>query len=130
MQRLQLEHIIRAASGITGANRFVVIGSQAVLGQFPDAPPELLTSMEADIFTLRSPGDADLIDGSIGEAFHFTKRSATTRMVSTKTPLCFPADGRSGSFRFTMRTHTAARVFALKSMTWQFPNSSPEGKRI
>jgi len=74
MQRLQLEHIIRAASGITGADRFVVIGSQAVLGQFPDAPPELLTSMEADLFTLRSPSDADLIDGSIGEAspFHQT----------------------------------------------------------
>jgi len=74
MQRRQLEHIIRAASGITGADQFVVIGSQAVLGQFPDAPAELLVSMEADLFSLRSPNDADLIDGSIGEAspFHQT----------------------------------------------------------
>jgi hypothetical protein len=74
MQRPQLEHIIRAAAAITGADRFVVIGSQAVLGQFPDPPAELLVSMEADLFTLRTPSDADLIDGSIGEAspFHQT----------------------------------------------------------
>ena len=74
MQRPQLEHIIRAAAGITGAAEFVVIGSQAVLGQFPNAPAELLISMEADLFTFRSPSDGELIDGSIGEAspFHQT----------------------------------------------------------
>jgi hypothetical protein len=74
MQRQQLEHIIRAATGITGANKFVIIGSQAVLGQFPNPPEELLVSIEADLFSLRNPGDADLIDGSIGEGspFHQT----------------------------------------------------------
>jgi hypothetical protein len=74
MQRLQLEHIIRAAAGITGATEIVVIGSQAVLGQFPNAPAGLLVSIEADVFTFRDPADADLIDGSIGEGspFHQT----------------------------------------------------------
>ena len=74
MQRPQLEHIIRAATGITGADRFVIIGSQAILGQFPHPPVELLVSIEADVFSLRSPADADLIDGSIGEGspFHQT----------------------------------------------------------
>lgn len=74
MQRPQLEHIIRAAAGITGATEIVVIGSQAVLGQFPDAPAVLLVSIEADVFTFRNPDDADLIDGSIGEGspFHQT----------------------------------------------------------
>ena len=74
MQRPQLEHLIRAAAGITGADRFVVIGSQAVLGQFPSPPEELLVSVEADLFSLRNPQDADLIDGSIGEGspFHQT----------------------------------------------------------
>jgi hypothetical protein len=66
MQRPQLEHIIRAAAGITGAPEIVVIGSQAVLGEFPNAPAELLVSIEADVFTFRDPADADLIDGSIG----------------------------------------------------------------
>ncbi|HEY1717046.1 MAG TPA: DUF6036 family nucleotidyltransferase [Verrucomicrobiae bacterium] len=74
MQRQQLEHIIRAAAGITGAKEFVIIGSQAVLGQFPNSPYELLVSIEADLFSPRSPTDADLIDGSIGEGspFHQT----------------------------------------------------------
>jgi hypothetical protein len=74
MRRPQLEHVIRAAAGITGATEIVIIGSQAVLGQFPDAPSDLLVSIEADVFTLRDPADADLIDGSIGEGspFHQT----------------------------------------------------------
>lgn len=74
MRRPQLEHIIRAAAGITGATEFVVVGSQAVLGQFPQAPDELLVSVEADVFSLRDPADSDLIDGSIGEGspFHQT----------------------------------------------------------
>jgi hypothetical protein len=74
MQRPQLEHVIRAAAGITGATEIVVIGSQAVLGQFPDAPADLLVSIEADVFTFRDAKDADLIDGSIGEGspFHQT----------------------------------------------------------
>lgn len=74
MLREQLEHIIRAAAGITGAPEFVIVGSQAVLGQFPQAPEELLVSVEADVFTLRDPADSDLIDGSIGEGspFHHT----------------------------------------------------------
>jgi hypothetical protein len=73
MQRHQLEHIIRAAAGITGAREFIIAGSQSVLGQFPQAPEELLTSMEADVFTLRDSADGDLIDGSIGEGSPFHK---------------------------------------------------------
>jgi hypothetical protein len=74
MKRHQLEHIIRAAAGITGANEFIVVGTQAVLGQFPDAPAELLLSIEADLVSLRNSFDSDLIDGSIGEGspFHRT----------------------------------------------------------
>jgi len=74
MQRPQLEHIIRAAASIIGAEELVVIGSQAILGQFPNPPVELLVSIEADLFSMRSPADAELIDGSIGEGspFHQT----------------------------------------------------------
>lgn len=74
MHRQQLEHIIRAATAITGVTELVIIGSQAVLGQFPEAPDELLLSIEADVFSRRDPADSDLIDGSIGEGspFHQT----------------------------------------------------------
>ena len=73
MDRAQLEHILRAAAAITGADRFVVIGSQAILGQFPAAPEELTLSIEADVYALRSGNDTDLIEGSIGEGSPFHK---------------------------------------------------------
>ena len=74
MNRAALEHILRAAAAVADEQEIVVIGSQAVLGQFPDAPAALLVSIEADVFTFRNPDDADLIDGSIGEGspFHQT----------------------------------------------------------
>ena len=52
----------------------MIVGSQSLLGQFPNAPEELLLSMAADVFCLRDAADSDLIDGSIGEGspFHRT----------------------------------------------------------
>lgn len=74
MNRSQLEHILRAAAAITDEREIVVIGSQAVLGQFPDAPSELLVSIEADVFPRSDPAKSILIDGAIGElsTFHQT----------------------------------------------------------
>lgn len=74
MTRAQLQHLIRAAATIADDPEIVVVGSQAVLGQFPTAPPELLVSVEADVYPRHHPERADLIDGSIGELspFHQT----------------------------------------------------------
>ncbi|MCL2639505.1 MAG: hypothetical protein FWD53_01540 [Phycisphaerales bacterium] len=74
MKRHQLEHILRAVGAITGSDRFVIIGSQAILGQFPNPPAELLASFEADIFSPTNRDEATLIDGCIGEGspFHQT----------------------------------------------------------
>ncbi|MBI3044225.1 MAG: hypothetical protein HYY78_15500 [Betaproteobacteria bacterium] len=71
MKRSELEHLIRAAGRIAGEREFVVIGSQAVLGQFPDAPPALLRSMECDLYPKRDPKLADRVDGAIGEGSRF-----------------------------------------------------------
>jgi hypothetical protein len=49
----------------------VVIGSQSILGQFPNAPIALCASMEADVYPLNRPERADLVDGSIGEGSFF-----------------------------------------------------------
>ena len=74
MTREQLEHLIRAAAVITDDNEIVVIGSQAILGQFPQAPASMLISAEADLFPRNHPERADVLDGSIGELspFHET----------------------------------------------------------
>lgn len=74
MRRHELEHVIGAAANISDEEEFVVIGSQAILASHPDAPPELLISMEADLYPRRSPDKADDIDGAIGDGsqFHVT----------------------------------------------------------
>jgi hypothetical protein len=72
--REQLEHLVRAAADIADDDEIVVIGSQAILGQFPDAPVSMRISTEADLFPLHHPERAEVIDGSIGELspFHDT----------------------------------------------------------
>ena len=130
MQRPQLEHIIRAAAGITGAKEFVIIGSQAVLGQFPNTPDELLVSIEADLFSLRNPADADLIDGSIGEVRRFIKHSVITLMASRKKPLCCLRAGKNGSFQFKTKIPAAEKACVWKSTIWPFPNLQLAARKI
>ncbi|HEX9188766.1 MAG TPA: hypothetical protein VGB87_16920, partial [Vicinamibacteria bacterium] len=74
MNRSQLEHVIRAAAAIAGDTEIVVIGSQAILGRYPEAPDELLVSADVDVYPKNHPERADLIEGSIGELspFHDT----------------------------------------------------------
>lgn len=74
MTRAQLEHIIRAATTVADDDELIIVGSQAVLGQFPDAPAELLVSVEADVYPKNHPERWELVDGSLGELspFHDT----------------------------------------------------------
>jgi len=74
VKRADLEHIIRAAATIADDDELIVVGSQAVLGQFPDAPEEMLRSDEADVYPKNKPERWELIDGAIGElsTFHET----------------------------------------------------------
>ena len=71
MKRHELEHVIRAAGAIAGSTQLYIIGSQAILGMYPDAPLELLMSQKVDTWPAEDPAKADLIDGSIGELSPF-----------------------------------------------------------
>jgi hypothetical protein len=71
MNRSQLEHIIRAASQISGDSEIVVIGSQAIHAQNTRLPPIVFQSMEADVYPRNHPERADEIDGAIGELSNF-----------------------------------------------------------
>jgi hypothetical protein len=94
MTRAQLEHIIRAAGAIADTQDLVVIGSQSVLGQFPDAPGELLVSSEADIFPRNDPGRSELIDGSIGEGSPFQREFGYYAHGVDETTAILPAGWR------------------------------------
>jgi hypothetical protein len=73
LNREEFEHVLRAAAAIVD-DELVVIGSQAVLGQHPDAPESLLQSAELDVYPRTHPERAGEIDGSIGDGstFHDT----------------------------------------------------------
>jgi hypothetical protein len=71
MKRDELEHVIRAAATVAGESEIVVVGSQAILGQFPNAPHTLLFSQEADVYPRERPEKAIEIDGAMGDGSQF-----------------------------------------------------------
>ena len=95
MTREQLEHIVRAAGAITECDQLLVVGSQSILGSFPDAPPPLNTSIEADICPLDAPEKADLISSSIGEITLFQATFGYYAHGLPPTACALPRDWRS-----------------------------------
>ena len=71
MTRAELEHAIRAACDVAGGHEIWVFGSQAILGEHPDAPASLLRSMEVDIAPRHPTTPADVIDAALGELSPF-----------------------------------------------------------
>jgi hypothetical protein len=71
VRRDELEHVIRAAATVAGESELVIVGSQAILGQFPDAPQTLLFSQEADAYPRERPQRAIEIDRAMGDGSQF-----------------------------------------------------------
>jgi hypothetical protein len=94
MTRAALEHVIRAAAVITDTDEVIVIGSQSVLGPFPDAPAELLVSNEADVYTPGKSDSSDLIDGTIGEGSPFQREFGYYAHGVDETTATLPAGWR------------------------------------
>ena len=119
MTREQLEHAIRAAADITQQKELIVIGSQAVLGQYPDAPAELLISREVDLYAPRAPEMSDMIDGALGElspfeitfGFHVDGVNPSTAMLpkgweDRLIPVCNP--NTNGATGWCLEVHDIA----------------------
>jgi hypothetical protein len=69
--REELEHAIRAACDVAEDDAVYVFGSQAILGQFPDAPAALRQSVEVDVAPYTRHDRVDAIDGNLGELSQF-----------------------------------------------------------
>jgi hypothetical protein len=66
VNRLQLEYLIWAAAENADTREIVGIGSQSILGAYPEVPSELLVPMEADIHPKDRPENSTILDGAIG----------------------------------------------------------------
>ncbi len=72
MRREDFEHVVRASADIVN-DEIVVIGSQAIHGQYRDPPEALLMSRELDVYPKTAPERAGEIDGAIGDGSLFDR---------------------------------------------------------
>lgn len=74
MTRAELEHAIRAVADLTRTDTIVIVGSQSILGRYPDAPAILRRSVEVDVIAVDALEQVDRIHVVMGElsAFHRT----------------------------------------------------------
>ena len=71
MKKQQLDHILRAAGDITGEKQFVIIGSQALHGKYPDLADAIVMSAEADLFAPKNPDVTELLNEiGVDSPFH------------------------------------------------------------
>ena len=68
----EFEHVVSAAAHITN-DEIVVIGSQAIHGQFASPPASLLVSREVDVYPRYAPERAIEIDGALGDGSQFDR---------------------------------------------------------
>jgi hypothetical protein len=54
MKKRQLDHVLRAAGRITGEKAFVIVGSQALHGKYPDLADDIARSAEVDLIATRN----------------------------------------------------------------------------
>lgn len=71
MTRNQLEHAIRAACDVSEDTELWIFGSQAILGEFPNAHENLRASIEVDVQPKNRPEAVDYVDGALGELSQF-----------------------------------------------------------
>lgn len=67
----QLKHAIRAACDVSEDDELYIFGSQAILGQYPEADEKLRRSIEVDVCPVNKPQAVDKIDGALGEMSQF-----------------------------------------------------------
>lgn len=54
MKKRHVDHVLRAAATITGQKQFIIVGSQALHGKFPDVPDEIVMSAEVDLIAKKN----------------------------------------------------------------------------
>lgn len=73
MKKRHVEHVLRAAAKITGEKQFIIVGSQALHGKFPDIADEIVMSVEVDLIAKKNANRTEWLN-AIGQdsTFHET----------------------------------------------------------
>jgi uncharacterized nucleotidyltransferase DUF6036 len=62
MKKREVDHILRAAGEITREKQFIIIGSQALHGKYPDLADEIVRSAEVDLFAKNHPEKSETLN--------------------------------------------------------------------
>ncbi len=77
MRRDKLDHLVRAASTLTGHRRFVLVGSAVILVRCNNIPGDMLLTPEVDLFVPDVPDSeavSDAIEADIGQGSSFHQK--------------------------------------------------------
>jgi hypothetical protein len=73
MKKRELDHVLRAAGRITGEKQFIIIGSQALHGKYPDLADDIVKSVEVDLLATKSPKRTEWLNAiGVYSQFHET----------------------------------------------------------
>jgi hypothetical protein len=73
MKKQELDHVLRAAGRITGEKQFIIIGSQALHGTYPDLADDIVKSAEVDLLAAKSPKRTEWLNAiGVYSQFHET----------------------------------------------------------
>lgn len=70
MKREHFDHVLRAAAAIV-EDELIIVGSQAILAQYPSPPAEMVVSEELDIYPRSDPSRSIEIDAALGQGSLF-----------------------------------------------------------
>jgi hypothetical protein len=105
LRKADIAHIVRAATGVTGRDTFVIVGTGAVIAQLRTVPLDLMETREIDIYVPDTPdGDSfsDLIDGSIGEGSPFDEAFGYYAHGVGPLTACLPDDWGARAVRYEL----------------------------
>jgi hypothetical protein len=71
MKKREVDHILRAAGRITHEKQFIIVGSQALHGKYPDLADDIVRSAEVDLFAKNRPEKTDSLNAiGVYSTFH------------------------------------------------------------
>jgi hypothetical protein len=114
MKRSELEHLIRAASALTGHTQFVICGSQALLALGEDAPEELISTLTADLFVPGDPQSTQLIGHSLGEMSVFDQTFQYCARAVNEEEIALPEGWRDRVFAIDSPDTAGATGYCLE----------------
>jgi hypothetical protein len=73
MKKQEVDHVLRAAGRITGEKQFIIIGSQALHGKYPDLADDIIRSFEVDLLAAGRPERTEWLNAiGVYSQFHET----------------------------------------------------------